>query len=460
MEMFLSAVLGELSTRSINFFISKISKTTPLDMEDHLSRVLVRAQIIIDEAMGGHISNQAMAIICMLDTFRCQYHEEDTKGHVIINSSALSRLSSLKSLCFYNRDTPISKQLQEGIDELTSMILDAKELVVFLTSYPHLYRQPYCMHLVLGNCLFGRQMESEIVINFLLQTQPYGAEELEVLPIFGPIFVGKSTLVAHACKDERVRDHFSEILFFQNYGFTDDELATLRDGCARIHLNHVSISNKDRRLLVVIELVGDLNEDEWNRLYFASKRFVPCGGKIIVTSRSEKIKKFGTTRAVTLKYLPREAYWYFFKTLAFGSMDPKVQPRLTHLTMEIASTLDGSFIARNFTARSLQKPISRFGERPIDLLKQNRPANLGRMATPSEVFVLSNQYGSAQDKVPKVRLQDVMYGTFKTSGKFELLSWRSSIPPYFSYVGTCEILELKAAGVKRKRSMKDGGKLM
>nr|XP_034579836.1 putative disease resistance protein RGA3 isoform X1 [Setaria viridis] len=294
------------------------------------------------------------AIICMLDTFRCQSHEEDTKGHVIINSSALSRLSSLKSLCFYNRDTPISKQLQEGIDELTSMILDAKELVVFLTSYPHLYRQPYCMHLVLGNCLFGRQMESEIVINFLLQTQPYGAEELEVLPIFGPIFVGKSTLVAHACKDERVRDHFSEILFFQNYGFTDDELATLRDGCARIHLNHVSISNKDRRLLVVIELVGDLNEDEWNRLYSASKRFVPCGGKIIVTSRSEKIKKFGTTRAVTLKYLPREAYWYFFKTLAFGSMDPKVQPRLTHLTMEIASTLDGSFIARNFTARLLR----------------------------------------------------------------------------------------------------------
>jgi hypothetical protein len=33
-------------------------------------------------------------------------------------------------------------------------------------------------------------MESEIVINFLLQTQPYGAEELEVLPIVGPIFVG------------------------------------------------------------------------------------------------------------------------------------------------------------------------------------------------------------------------------------------------------------------------------
>jgi hypothetical protein len=128
----------------------------------------------------------------------------------------------------------------------------------------------------------------------------------------GQSFVGKSTtLVAHACKIERVQDHFFEIFFFQNYSFTDDELATFRDRCARIHPNHVSVP---------------------------TKKFVPHGSQIIVTSRSEKITKFGTTQAVTLKYLPHEAYWYFLKTLTFGSMDPKVQPRLTHLAMEIAST--------------------------------------------------------------------------------------------------------------------------
>jgi hypothetical protein len=493
MEMFISAVLGELTTRSINFFISKIYKPTPLDVEDHLCRVLLRAQVIIDEAMGRHISNQAMLWqlhmlrvamhrgYYMLDTFRCQsHHKEDTKGQVMINSSPLSRVSSLKTFSLYNRDKPILKQLQEAIDELSSMILDAKELVLFLTSYPRLYRQPYSMHLILSNCMFGRQMESEIVINFLLQTQPYGAEELEVLPIVGPIFVGKSTLVAHACKDERVCDHFSEILFFQNYGFTNHELATFRDRCARLDPNHVSVSNRDRRLLVVIEFVGDVDEDEWNRLYSASKRFLPCGSKIIVTSRSEKIKKFGTTQALSLKCLPDEAYWYFFKTLTFGSMDPKVQPRFTHLAMEIASRMEGSFIPGNFTAQllrdnfdilfwskiltflkgSFQKHISRLGEHPFDLLTQNRPARLGRMAAPSEVFVLYHQcHCSAQEEVPKIRIQDVVYGTFKTSGKFEFLSWRSSILPYYSYTGTCEILELKPTGVKRKRSMKNGDTL-
>jgi hypothetical protein len=78
---------------------------------------------------------------------------EDTKGQVVINSSPLSKVTSLKSLCLYNRENLILKQLQEAIDELSSMILDAKELVVFLTTYPQLCRQPYSMHLLLGNCM-------------------------------------------------------------------------------------------------------------------------------------------------------------------------------------------------------------------------------------------------------------------------------------------------------------------
>jgi hypothetical protein len=44
------------------------------------------------------------------------------------------------------------------------MILDVQELVVFLASYPRLYRQPYSMHHVLGNSMFGRQMETKLII--------------------------------------------------------------------------------------------------------------------------------------------------------------------------------------------------------------------------------------------------------------------------------------------------------
>jgi hypothetical protein len=190
--------------------------------------------------------------------------------------------------------------------------------------------------------MFGRQMEAELVIKFLLHTQPHSSQELEVLPIVGPVRVGKSTLVTHICKDERVRDYFSEILWLCDSNFINDELAC-REGFVMKHQNCLPNSNRGNRLLVLIELSGDLYEDAWNRLYLASKQSFPNGSKIIVTSRSDKIAKFGTTPALTLKFLSKEAYWYFFKTLTFGSMDPDKHPRLAHLAMEIARMQSGSF---------------------------------------------------------------------------------------------------------------------
>ncbi|XP_062186559.1 uncharacterized protein LOC133890129 isoform X2 [Phragmites australis] len=460
MEMFLSAVLGELTTRSINFFINKSSKPSALDVEDRLRRVLLRAQVIVDEAMGRHITNQAMLQqldmlrdamhrgYYMLDTFRYQSHDkEDAKDQVVSHSLSLSKLSSLKGFCFSTgTSTRILEQLQKALDNLSSMILDVDELVVFLTSYPRMYHQPYNMHLLLGNCMFGRQMEAELIIKFLLHTQPNGSEELEVLPIIGP-------------------------------GKVDDDLTTFGEGCAMKHQNGLSNSNKDRRLLVVVELVGDLNEDAWNRLHSASKQRAQSGSKIILISQSDKIVKFGTTQALTLKYLSYEAYWYFFKTLTFGSMDPEMHPRHVHLAMEIIRTLNGSLLGANMASHLLrnnfgihfwcrvlaflrgliQKHVSRFGVHPFDLVDQNRTAHLGRMATPSEVFVVYDQYQrSSEEEVPKIRIEEVMYGNVKPHGKFEVLGWRSRIAPYYSYVYTCEIRELKTTAAKRKRSMRNG----
>ncbi|PUZ68272.1 hypothetical protein GQ55_2G012700 [Panicum hallii var. hallii] len=492
MEIIISAVLGELTTRSINFFTSKIFKPTPADVEDRLRRVLLRGQVITDESMGRQITNQAMLIQLgmvrdalyrgqfMLDTFSCQSHDEDRKDKVMRHSSSsLSKVNYLKRLSLSSRNTLVLKQLQETLDDLSSMILDVEELVVYLMSCPRLRCQPYSMHLQLANSMFGRQTEAQRIINFLLHTQPHdGAEELEVLPIVGPSQVGKSTLVAHVCKDERVCGHFSDILFFRIHGLTNDELTTFRDSCEMRYQNCLANNNKEgSRLLVVVELSGDLNEDAWNWIYSASKLCLPTGSKIIVTSRSDKIVRFRTTKALTLKYLSHEAYWYFFKTLTFGSTDAKMHPSLMYLAMEIARTMNSSFIGANVTARllrdnfdahfwckvlvflrgSFQKHVTRFGEHPFDLLNQNRPANLGRMATPAEDFVLYHQYQrSPEDEVPKIRIQDVMYGSVKPHGKFEVLAWSAQIPPYYSYVFACEIRELATTATKRKRSAKKG----
>jgi predicted AAA+ superfamily ATPase len=299
---------------------------------------------------------------------------------------------------------------------------------------------------------------------------------LEVLPIVGPPRVGKSTLVAHVCKDERVQGYFSEILWLNDLDFTDDELA-LRQGYAMKHQNQVSNSNNGKRLLVVIELSGDLHEDDWNRFYLASKRSFCRGSKIIVTSSSDRVVKFGTAHALTLKHLSHEAYWYFFKTLAFGSMDPKTHPRHAQLSMEIARTQKCSIIGacitsywlRNnfdihfwckvlsFWRRFIQKHVSKFGKHPFDLLSQNRPIQGRRMATPSEYFMICRRYQcSSQEEVPKIRSEDVVYGNVKAYGKFEVLTWRSEIPPYYSYVSSYEIQERKTTSAKGKHSMKGG----
>ncbi|CAN6181001.1 unnamed protein product [Urochloa humidicola] len=488
MEMILSAVLGELTSRSINFIINKFSKPPTLTVDDSLQRAVIRAQIIIDEATGRPITNQAMLLQLnmlreamhrghyVLDTFRYQPHDEDsTKDQSVSCSSSVAKVNSAIHLSCSSGGAEDFKEVKETLDKLRSMILDVDELIVFLMNYPRMYCQPYSMHIQIANCMFGRQMESQLIIDFLLRVQPHGDEELEVLPIVGSSKVGKSTLVAHVCKDEKVTNHFSEILLLQNHGFTDDELATFIEEFVIKYQNHVPNLHKDGRLLVVVELVGDLNEDAWNRLYSACKQCVLSGSKIIVTSRSNNIAKFGTTRPLTLKHLSHEAHWYFFKTLVFGSMDPNSYPRLTNLAMEIARTQRSSLCCANVIARllnenfdvhfwrkvlaflrgSYQKHVSRFGVHPFDSLDQNTPAHLERMATPAEDFVLYHQDQRFSDEeVSDIKLEDVMYGNVKPHGKFEALLWRSTIPPYYSYVFTCEIQELKATSAKRKRPMK------
>jgi hypothetical protein len=265
-------------------------------------------------------------------------------------------------------------------------------------------------------------------------------------------------------------------LFFHIHGFTDDELATFRKGCAKFE-NDMSDSNKDGRLLVVVELDGDLSEEALNRLFSASRQYVPRGSKIILTSRFDNIAKFGTTKPLNLKYLSSEAYWYFFKTLTFGSTDPEMHPRLTHLAMEIAKMQISGFLTANTVARLLrdnfnglfwskvlaffrcfiQQHISRFGQHPFCLLGEDRLEHIGRMAAPSEAVVVYHRHQrSSEEDVPKITMEDAIYGSVKPHGKFEVIVWKSHIPPYYSYIYTCEIQAIKNTGAKRKRSMGRG----
>lgn len=73
--------------------------------------------------------------------------------------------------------------------------------------------------------MFGRHVEKEHIINFLLSPCP----SLDVLPVIGPCYVGKKTLVEHACREEIVQRNFSRISHFSS-----DDLKNIKDCYTRI----------------------------------------------------------------------------------------------------------------------------------------------------------------------------------------------------------------------------------
>jgi hypothetical protein len=256
-----SAILGEFANRSISFLIGKCWRAAapPTDEQlDSLNRLLLRVRAAVEEAEGRRITSQAMLQqlntlskemhrgYYTLDTFRCQAHHEGDAAAAVSNSRhsnfALSIFSPAKRLCICSSSksgatSESVKELQLVVVSLQTVVENVAEFIMLSGRYPRLFRQPYSMYLVLDKCMFGRQMEMELVMGFLLQgdhTTPAGASDvrLGVLPILGPGKVGKTTLVEQLCIDERVRDRFSKTVYF-----TGDDLVNLGQG--RVVKHHV-----------------------------------------------------------------------------------------------------------------------------------------------------------------------------------------------------------------------------
>lgn len=54
-------------------------------------------------------------------------------------------------------------------------------------------------------------------------------------------------------------------------------------------------------------------------------------------------------------------------------------------------------------------------------------------------------------KAPKIGIQDILSGRVEPHGKFDLVLWRSHLPPYYSYIYSSEIHEFKSATTGRIR---------
>nr|BAC15895.1 hypothetical protein [Oryza sativa Japonica Group] len=380
--------LSDLATRSISFLINKCMKQTESAMEERLRWLLLRVRIIVEEADERIITNQVMLQqlnilrkemyrgYFTLDIFRCHgYKGDNTKDHQVSNSFALSKFNPAKRVRLSRvSGHSVQKQLQQVLGSLEVAIEDTSEFVMFLNNCPRLCRQPYSMHLLLDNCLFSRQLEREHIMNFLLKENTPGAENLGILPIIGPENVGKSTLIEHACDDERVRNHFSQIVCFNDNDLEDANMVTLRNRGEIKHQNHAT---DGERILIIIELIRDIDEGAWRRLYSAYKNCVANGSKIIVASRSDKIANFGTTKALRVTLLTQEAYWYFFKLRTFGSTDAAEHPKMASIAMDIAIELNGCFMGSSIYTLLLRANFNaQYWSMALAIIRKFRKLNL------------------------------------------------------------------------------------
>ncbi|CAO1945806.1 unnamed protein product [Urochloa humidicola] len=499
METIVSAIMSDLLSRALSMVIQRYKRSRAEETEHKLQRLqclLLRVDAMVEEAEGRHITNQAMLRQLemlrqgmygghyMLDTIKYRGHEGEgqvTSGQPVIT---LPRFSSAKPLSSFpitsskenlkntELNTQSLKKLERMVDGLETLMSDMVEFTMFLQGYPRISRQPYSTYLILDKVMFGRQMEKESVINFLLRTGVDASGECpKVLPIVGAAWVGKTTLMEHVCLDERVREHFKSIVFFTEDDLDARNVASLRDSGVIKHQDLTATSHG--RSLVVIELAGDMDEETWRRLYSSASSSMARGSKIIITSRSEKIVTLGTTHALRLMHLPQDVYWYFFRTLAFGSMNPEDHPKLASIAMEIEELLNGAFLGANILGSLMRDNTNTrfwfrvlhcvryymrkhelvFGENPLDLMQKGQPVYAWRMTQSQNAIMVSNvhQKCSTQNDVPKLTAQDIMKGCVTHQRKFRAVIWRSRIPPYYTYLASCASQKAGRSMVSKKR---------
>uniref|UniRef100_A0ACD5VCJ5 Uncharacterized protein n=1 Tax=Avena sativa TaxID=4498 RepID=A0ACD5VCJ5_AVESA len=481
MEIVLSAAAGDLVSRFFSFLISRYSGAACSEETEHadlerLQQLLLRAHMVVEEADGRYITNSGMLLQLkmlakavyhgyhVLDTFKCNQLIKAGSKEVMSIGLFTSYLGTPVKRFRPNAGIPHNKvgsgcSLQDALLKLETAVSNITEFVILLGGCEPMFRRPYDTYLYVDNCMFGRHTEKQHVMNFLLQHNPPGSPS--VLPIIGGYLVGKKTLVAHVCNDEKVRSYFSSILHLngENFHKVDNERCT------------------SRRTLFVVKFDSDVDDDEWKSFYRAVAS-ISIESKVIIISRIESLIRYGTVKSIHLTRLPDEEYSYLFRTLAFGSARAEDHPKLTLLAGEFIKLFGGSFVEAysvtnglrtnlnlQFWVSMLKKyksvtksNLSVFGEHLSHRFRKRRPVDftnfLPSPAAPPYLMPPRTEAEVSKRKLPKIRIGDIiMNPSLRPKGDFDLVTWESQIPPYteFCYhVPSCAQRQPKTT-LRRKR---------
>ncbi|VAH24499.1 unnamed protein product [Triticum turgidum subsp. durum] len=459
MEVAMSAVVGELVSQFISFLMNKCNSLRHAQSEEEkvlerLQHLLMRAGTIVEEADTRYITNSGMMMQLKtlsevmyrgygaLDNSRYRDLQESAAfDEVSINDSSGSGLYLAKRSRTTN-DKATRLESHDALQSLEIAIANMAEFIVLLGGCERMSRRPYDVYLYTDNFMFGRHTEKQKLLSFLLQhNDPLGNHALAVLPIIGGVGVGKKTLVAHVCGDERVRSRFSSILQLNG-----DSLLTVLDHGRTM----------EGMMLIVIEFASDVDDDEWKRFhsFFIRKG---KGSKIIIISKLKRLARFGSVNPIFLTAMSYDELRYLFKTLAFGSVDRAEHPRLVQIADEFAMLVHGaqcSLTSTNVFADMLRKNLDvQFWHRILDkgtryvkrnlsryssvdqaiLIQQGHPVVVTDLALdPLSVRPYTNHVSSK--KLPSVTFGELLTDpTVRPKGDFIIVSWESRIPPHNSF---------------------------
>uniref|UniRef100_M8B0E9 Uncharacterized protein n=1 Tax=Aegilops tauschii TaxID=37682 RepID=M8B0E9_AEGTA len=448
MEAAMSAVAGELLSRFISFLINKYHYSSHTQSEkavERLQHLLMRACTIVEEADTRYITNSGMMMqlkmlseamyrgYSVMDTLR--YHTlQDSAGFDEVSIDNTSS-SSLHFTIPFKRSRTITQkdgkamrhEPYDALERLEVAVSNMAEFVVLLGGCERMSRRPYDIYLYTDN-----------FIKTLLVDAP------AILPIIGGAKVGKKTLVAHACGDERVVSRFSSVLHLNG----DNLLRILDHGKTMFGLT----------MLVVIEFASDVCDDDWKKFqsFFIS---MDRGSKIIIISKLKILARFGSVKPIFLKVLSYDEMRYLFKAMAFGSVDPTEHPQLVQIADEFVKVVHdvrGSLVEINVFAdvlrrnlhvqfwrcvlnkgiRYFRRNFSIYGVHPGILIEQGHLVDISDFA----LHPLSMTLGepplnvSIKEESPSIALGELLANpSVRPEENFTLIAWKSRIAPHKSF---------------------------
>ncbi|TVU11244.1 hypothetical protein EJB05_44817, partial [Eragrostis curvula] len=372
MEVVASAVLSEIVGRIFTYVIDSFLRSRGRGRDAHrqrLERLLLDIGAKVEEAEGRHITNlsllaqlQAVTDAMHRGRFALEVADLDDEEEATTGKRKLAALRSplnavKRARLVLGGSATTEKRLAVVVEELEALTREYMgSFVEMVKGYPRRNNvpRPLTTTLFMDRCVFGRHVETEHVVAFLLQPAPRSTG-LSALVVVGDFGVGKTTLVKHACDDERVRGHFAHVNWFDLFDVKDagrqpgqpltsaGDATTYLTGMRRI-LDEPRFRAVGRSLLVFDDFnCCPINESACATLLATNK--LAEGSKLIFTTKNADLARIiGTVEPVVLRPLPEEEYWYYFKALALGGADPQEHQRIAAVGREISRHLGSSFL--------------------------------------------------------------------------------------------------------------------